>query len=145
LLYSDLSLKGWITPELTLGEKTEWINITNECPRAMAIYGVSQLSLHPIVSNMEIWVGGNKIIDHDLDALYGVLPVMERVDELDPEFVVRRFGEMHKIRMEAYFESPIIVHPDTILRVSLSPWISGPGDRLFLKGTVVEIKGVTIN
>ena len=141
----DFNITSWKTPICEEGCTTDWINIKNKEQTYITITKIIQLSLEPTISEIKFMVQGAIVSVFELDILYSVIPLIQTLNKLEPDWLLTTFGDISNIRMEAYLACPIVVCPETSLKVKVKPYIDSNGDRLILGGFVVEREGATFN
>jgi hypothetical protein len=149
LTSSDLGLTSWRTPGQPANQRTTWVN--HELPgfTSIAIYGLSQLTIYPKVSELRIGAGVSGCIIlglHDIEKLYSALPIIRRVERLREDGQLKdTFGSLENIRMEAYFAEPYVWDQAQVVWLETKSFVDNPrGDRLMLLGFVAEVLGVTL-
>lgn len=145
LTAEDLGLENWITPTQSKGMRSVWIDTQISAWRFIAIYKITQITQNPKVHTMNIIIGGCVRGIYDLDTMYGVLPVLHKLDEYkDDEGLNLTFAGLEEIRMEAYLPTAYVIPPETILQIETVSSFDNEGDWLVLGGYVLEPSGMKI-
>jgi len=145
LTASDLGLSCWITPAQKQGEWSSWVDIEVTGLRYIAIYKVTQITQNPKVHTMKLTVSYATKGIFDLDAMYGVLPVLHKLNELKDEgWLELTFAELEEIRMEAYFPTVYVIPQRARFSVEILSSFDNEGDWLVLGGYVIEPEGMRI-
>jgi len=145
LTAEDLELNRWLTPAQKQGEWSTWMSMTALNYQFIAIYKVIQLTEDPKVHTMRIILAGSVRAIFDLDTMYGVLPILHKLDEVkDERWLSLTFSEVEEIRMEAYLPIVYIIPQNTLLHIEVVSSFDNEGDRLVLGGYVAEPTGLKV-
>ena len=140
---SDLGLTSWQIPPTKKQTLTTWIHATSY-RKILCIYKVIPLSTTPTVSRLVIKQDRAHLWDGEINSLYSVLPIIQRlktIEEEDIGWTKAYFGDIDQICMEGYFSEPIIIDVGACLDVEISTKCDSQGqEELILDGFVLECR-----
>lgn len=147
LLASDLGLSQWKTSALIKETPTQWVSIATDKLTYIVIYGITQLSKTPTVSIMSFEVADAIRIKTEIDCLYTLLPLLQKMESLEEvDKLKEQYDNLEKLSMTGYFQAALLCLPMTHLRIMVTSFEDNPeGDRLMLRGHVIEARGLTIS
>ncbi len=146
----DFSLDDWRLP---VGERnswcgTEWVQHLLSCHEAVCIYGVVSLSEQLSARKLIFGRGAHMITitaRQDLTALKSFETALKAIRDCeDQEWLKETFRTVEDLRMDGYFQQPIIFLPREFVSIGI---ISFPGidpGELKLMGYVAETVGKSI-
>lgn len=149
LMRRDVGLTSWRTPPQLPNEVTPWIKMEVPLKSIFSVYKVIQISLNPKVSTLSArlgYSGANTVAIHELDKLYGILPLLKKLREYGRTGFKQIIYGIDNLKMEGYFSEPIVLTSDDFFSLEVcSPEGNRKGDMLVLGGFVVEPAGLTIS
>lgn len=149
LSYTDLGLKCWRTPKQATNKFTEWVKVQVPSNSIFSVSKVTQISLNPKVSQLRVrlgFSGSTTLALHELDELYGILPLLKKLREYRIEGSKEIIYGIENLKMEGFFSEPIILTAEDFVSIDVcSPEGNKKGDRLVLGGFVAEPIGFTIS
>jgi len=145
LTAKDLELNRWITPTQKQGEWSFWVNMEVHDQQYIAIYKVTQITQNPKVHTMRLTVAHAARGIFDLDTMYGILPVLHKLDEFkDEKWLGLTFTGLEEIRMEAYLLGVCMIPQHTQFSIEIVSSFDNEGDWLVLGGYVAEPIGLKV-
>ena len=142
ILAEDLSLESWVTPSLKRGQTIDWIDTGCLSARFMAFYGIIVITEKPAISvisfNRMFIKSYHEIAKMEIDKLYSVLPIINRMSNLDySKSIIYQYGSLENIRMQAYM-TPIYYSYGERIRISIKAIRDTDGEHLILGGYLLE-------
>jgi len=145
LTAADLGLSRWITPVQNQGVWSSWVDRRVTGLRYIAIYKVTQITQNPKVHTMRFSIEHTVKGIYDLDTMYGILPVLHKIDEFKDEGRLElTFAGVEEIRMEAYLSTPCIIPQNAQFNIETVSSFDNEGDWLVLGGYVIEPEGMRV-
>ncbi len=146
---SDLGLTSWQIPLIKKQTLTSWVRTASIGCRLISICKVIPLSFNPSVSRLVVSSPCfTRLYDIEIDKLYNLLPVIQRLKEIeeeDPGWVRDYFEGIDQIRMEGYLSEPVLFDGGASFQVEISTKCdSQDKEELILDGFVLERVGATI-
>ncbi len=145
LMYKDIGLRGWRTPPQMPNEIKRWVGVQVPSGCIFSIYKVTQVSLNPRVSTLSIrrgYSGAITLAVHELDELYGILPLLKKLREYKKDGLKQTIYGIDNLKMEGFFSEPIILAEKEYVCIDVcSPDGNKKGDRLVISGFVAERYG----
>jgi hypothetical protein len=141
VLASDLGLKDWKVPASPTNDDIPWVSHFLPSNTMLALYKFVIASSDPHVNELIFGYNYATRVKVDLTELHSVLPLIKskKITEL-----MEIYGDIYNIRMEAYFNDPIIYNPGSSIRVSTKRTVMSEDDVIYLGGYVIELKGTTV-
>lgn len=139
LTLSDLGLKLWVTPKQEAKTTSTWINHQTDYDKVIALYKVAQLSETPGITEISIHLTKDSVYQHQLGQLYGLVPMLRKIKEVDELGLLQVQYGLENLRMEGYFSEPYVISPSQLIKIDVTTGSKGTdGDNLVFVGFVVE-------
>jgi len=129
----DLGLKSWVVTTAGGFQWDSWVRHIPPSTQVLCIYAVAHPGIDIIVSELRLGIGvtmASVLGLHDVSKLGVIKNLLQWLEpEKDAEWLKDYFGDLDKLRMEAYFTEPFV-------------WSSGEAVAIDIKGnSPVEATG----
>jgi len=135
LLPSDLGLETWDTPPQATHTTVPWIHYELD-QKVVGLYKIVQLSENPTVSEIGVAPPATKM--YDISQLYGLIPLLKKLEGTDDLEILQIQYGLENLRMEGWFTEPHIFDSHIAISVTSNSSEKTNGDKLVLVGFVIE-------
>ena len=149
LLPHDLGRTSWAIRNIESGVMTAWIDFRTRPNQVIALYGLTQVSSTPAIDRIRISRRPSYIYDLDLNFLYGILPIITKLKQIESEYpgwVESYYGGLEYLKMEGFLAEPMLIDPENYCQIEVMAdrHIVGPKKELVINGYVAEPCGETL-